>query len=216
MSSPDRYVPPHKRNIVRASRNPHYDNSTDNSRVYNPKRRNFSEGSKFNTIVDPPKPTKSNGPKEPGLIQIPEIIIPPIVESIILDDESLTSQEFLVKDGKSQSHYCTDQSEIKLSQDVDFANDIVEVHDDNIQSDDSPQIQFYRKMARLRVEHAQKQADGEFIEWNNHYKRELHAMYEECVNPDLKMSHNQFVQIAYNCTRTEFDKKKFKQIRPLL
>lgn len=171
-----RYVPPHKRN------------TTDNFQHFKPrtKRRNFQPGSGFNRLTEHHVSINSSG-KEPGLIEIPEIITPPIVESV------------------SENRYngpCDEGCEDTVTIPGTGTSD--------------QEIRFFREMAELRIEHVRKQSYDEFMEWNDHYRDELKAMYDECVNPDLGMSRRQFVQLAYKCTQAEFDRKKLKQTRPLL
>ena len=182
--SESKYVPPHKRyNTSREFSKNKEDNQGQQRNNYEPKlsqdvmenprnrRRDFSQGSKFNTRTISQEQENVQKEIEPGPIEIPEMMVPPILPTIVEAKDNL---------GGSKKNTGLYQHEIDL----------------------------IGKLAAIRKKHVRQEAQKEFDEWLEHYGIDLEHIYETCV--DIKMSYNTFVELAYRCTDTEFNKKKFK------
>lgn len=149
------------------------------------RRRDFSQGSKFNTRIISSEKDDNQKETEPGPIEIPDMIIPPVVEPVI--PESIEKKE--MEQGATEK--------VKPREGLY-----------------KHEIDLIRKLAAIHAKHVRKEAQREFDEWLEHYGKELEDMYETCV--DVGISYNTFVELAYRCTDTEFNGKKFKYTRPLI
>ena len=76
----------------------------------------------------------------------------------------------------------------------------------------SQELRLIGALSNLRV----KEKQEEKKRWTDHYEKELSDMYEACVDQKLGISFDDFVQTAYECTNSEYDKKSYKRIYPLL
>lgn len=56
----------------------------------------------------------------------------------------------------------------------------------------------------------------EFINWSNHYDKDLQDMYNTCVTKDLHFPYEEFIRLAYICTQPCYNNKKFRKQRPLI
>lgn len=185
MSDPRVYIPPHRRSIGTGDTEKRAE--TDQHSVYvppyrrrtQPRRRDLSQVSKFNnrTVPVTPESEIKTEPKTiaPELIQIPEAVVPPIVEPVRLEKP------------KSHKYFVPDH-----------------------------EVEFIHEMALLREQQQQKQSEKEFNEWADHYEADLAQMYDRCVDPRIRLSYDQFVNLAYQCTAVEFNGKKLKYTRPLI
>jgi len=88
-------------------------------------------------------------------------------------------------------------------------------------------IKLLDNIARIRREYMQKSAQDDFDEWINHYDTDLREMFDRCIANEygasetnrpgiLGITYNKFIQLAYQCTDTTYDRKKFKYTRPLI
>lgn len=57
--------------------------------------------------------------------------------------------------------------------------------------------------------------EREFRKWADHYKEELDNMYKKYVDPKLNIYYEDFVETAYICTESTYNKKLFKRTKPL-
>jgi len=160
------------------------------------------------------KETKINS-LEIKLIEIPETIIPQRVDVVTsvgntfaMTDESIVN----VVNGNIKTLVTSFYGE-KSSENF---------KDDNI-----------REITRIIVENRQKEEDDDFNEWIEHYDQELKQLYEICTDliwfgeesrrvsghknfAVFQISYEKFIKLAYECTKTEFDRKKFKYTRSLI
>lgn len=176
----------------RSGNNYSYESRRGNEEGEIPKnhRRDFSRGSKFNTRIISSEKEANQKETEPGpgSIEIPDIIIPPVVEPVIT--ESIEKKE-----DKEMEKGATEKVNPREG---------LYKHE----------IRLIRKLEAIREKQAGKEAQREFDQWLEHYGKELQDMYETCV--DIGISYNTFVELAYRCTDTEFNGKKFKYTRPLI
>ena len=76
--------------------------------------------------------------------------------------------------------------------------------------------QLFKELAAIREKSAKKADEAEFKEWSEHYNNDLEIMYDECVDDKLCITFQQFIETAYICTTTVYDRNKFKRSRPLV
>lgn len=217
--SQNKYVPPHRRdnfsgssNFTRKSGDENQRNRGDrqcNQRAGDEKKtsdmsqnckRNFFQGSKFNTRSLSSE--NDSCQDEPGSIEIPEMIIPPVVdpverkESIAESTKPIDNIEVIGKRTKT--------SECSIG--TKELNPSLRPYE----------IKLINKLSRIRNNYARKEEKDNFYEWLNHYGTDLEQMYNTCVDRNLPITYNEFVKLAYRCTETEFETKKLKHIRPLI
>ena len=56
---------------------------------------------------------------------------------------------------------------------------------------------LFKNLAGIRIFHTRKGYETEYNHWTEHYDEELRLMYEQCVSPELLISYQQFVRLAY-------------------
>lgn len=78
------------------------------------------------------------------------------------------------------------------------------------------EIKFIKEISKVKTQCLINQERKEFIKWFEHYKEDLEKMYDHCVNGEIRLSFEDFVKLAYKCTRKEFSLKKLKYTRPLV
>src|SRR3990170_5009616 len=141
-----KYIPPHKRREAENGFKKPFDDDGFKHMMPRYRKTTFSQEPHFNARIE----TKELKPKEPGPIEIPDIIPPPVVDHPMTEE----SVEEMPKSNLPTKKWDPSAREIA----------------------------FFKNMAALRREHARREADEEFLEWEAHYRCELETMYEECVN----------------------------------
>lgn len=142
-------------------------------------RRYFSQRSNFNTQTIPTVNESDQKEIESEPIEIPEMIIPPVIISpeVNLVQPEVSSVEMALEEKENVSV----ETEKKLPRLLQYERDLI------------------RKLSVIRAKHERQdaQAINNFIllfdEWIEHYEIDLEHMYEICVDMDLAMSYNRFV-----------------------
>ena len=184
----------------------HFDNR-------NKGRRDLSQGSKFNTR------TQSSPPQEPPKIikpiEVPETVDPPIVikpnsppKKSVGTDDSMYSN-ILRKGLETVPTPVANNPKPKSLKEIKPEKGAQLLPAFNLPAH---LVELLEELAKITV----REAEEDFEEWREHYQNELVDMYQTCVDPKLGLLYEEFVRIAYKCTTTEFNSKKFKQTRPLI
>jgi len=193
-----KYVPPHKRNQSPDSHqdkheDKHY-SKVEDTRPQN-KRRDLSQASKLNTLVD----THVQPVQVHDIVEIPKCVDPPIVQFPLKCE--ILAQKPLVRDKLYSTHTISEKNDPKS----DFAHQL------GLSGSHECVIELAEKIYDMRMEVSNK----EFVDWADYYESELLNMYNTCADPRLDISYSKFVEAAYKCSTTRYDPKKFKQTRPL-
>jgi hypothetical protein len=195
-----------KSNVVTNPNTERRDNLTNNSNeIQKPRRRDLSQGSKFNTksISEDNK----SSPIDLESIEIPETIVPIKVDQIINETPSEITDELLNK---------VINGDISKSIPTPGPSPTIEKNSEKSGALYEYEIEFIKKIVKLRAKNARREARKNYNEWVKYYSDDLEHMYEICVDSDLEFPYDEFVQLAYRCTEKEFNPKKLKYTRPLI
>lgn len=216
-----KYIPPHRRNN-NYSLNKFPSANRINNMKYN-RTKNFSkvryQGSKFNTRPISPLSKENFGEtteqfcvaKNPILKENIDILTEKIKPNIISPHEVSKNNNFkdIIEIPETIEPPTIDINQFKCNN----ITDIYEIKNMTKQPD-SCNNKLITELFKINVERAKIQT--EFDEWVDHYESELKNMYNNCIDENIELSYTLFVKLAYNCTATEFNRKKFKYSRPLI